>query len=108
MLRPLLCTQAAVAEMEADEREIANDPERLAEIAGAPSDAFTLADDGSIEHGGAGVARLLGMRYVAASGPYYHAFQEGGLEMQRFSNGRRMLSCAPYFLGYISVWCRNW
>jgi ATP-dependent RNA helicase SUPV3L1/SUV3 len=31
---------------------------RLAEIAGAPSDAFTLADDGSIEHGGAGVARL--------------------------------------------------
>ncbi|KCZ88402.1 putative helicase [Hyphomonas jannaschiana VP2] len=32
---------------------------RLAEIAGAPSDAFTLADDGSIEHGGAPVARLL-------------------------------------------------
>ena len=31
---------------------------RLAEIAGAASDAFTLADDGSIEHGGAPVARL--------------------------------------------------
>ena len=33
-LRPLLCTAAAVAEMEANEREIANDPQRLAEIAG--------------------------------------------------------------------------
>ena len=32
--------------------------QRLGQIAGAASDAFTLADDGSIVHGGAAVARL--------------------------------------------------
>lgn len=33
--------------------------QRLAQIAGASADAFTLADDGSIEHAGAAVARLV-------------------------------------------------
>jgi len=40
--------------------------QRLAQITGAPADAFSLADDGSIEHGGAPVARL-------AKGPVWMA-----------------------------------